>query len=310
MLIPRRAELGPQDMASILWSMADTRFHHKALVEEFVRSLSFRAGIKSLVTAMLALDRLGLPGDSLRTPFLQHLSGQCHELSFGDLRRVLMALARCRAQRGVQDEQLQEICDAIDEKAWDCDPRDLITIPQHLGRLQFVHCQLLARSTDAVSRMISSRLSVVPLDVLRALDGLLLLALLLKKKRLGLGGSCANRGGLEDGGFEDGHAESRAESQCIILAKKCRLLAQRLLGNSSWADLWGLGSQLLGSEILQEEVWELWISEVAKRKWEASQKESRSQRLQHLRRQMIAKWNLQSLPEDLELALSRAVTEW
>ena len=93
--MPRHAELAPQDMASILWSMADARFHHKALVEEFIRSLSFRAGVKSLVTAMLALDRLGLPADSLRAPFLQHLSGQCNDLSFGDLRRVLMALARC-----------------------------------------------------------------------------------------------------------------------------------------------------------------------------------------------------------------------
>lgn len=266
--MPRHAELAPQDMASILWSMADARFHHKALVEEFIRSLSFRAGVKSLVTAMLALDRLGLPADSLRAPFLQHLSGQCNDLSFGDLRRVLMALARCTSS--VQSEQLREICDAIHEKAEECDPRDLVAVPQHLGRLRFLHPQLMARSIDAISRLISSRLSVAPLDVLRALDGLLMLASLV---------------------------EGEIHDQLKHLATKCR----------STPDLWSIGSQLLGSEIVNAEVWTLWLAEASDRRLQQHPAESRSQRISRIRRQMMKQWNFsQSLPEELEIVLKTA----
>ncbi|CAK9044831.1 unnamed protein product [Durusdinium trenchii] len=279
------AELAPQDMASILWSMGSARFHHKALVEEFVRTLSLRAGVKSLVTSMLALERLGLPTGSLRAPFLQHLSGQCHELSFGDLRRVLMALARCRKHGAAPQEQFQEICDAIHEKSVDCDPRDLIAIPQHLGRLQFVHSRLLACSTTAISRVISSRLAVLPLDVLRALDGLLLLVPLIES------------------GHNEGVTSRNHSLQCALLVKKCGLLARRLLQNASLVDLWSIGSQLLGSDIAQVEVWSLWILEAAQRRKEQRPGESRSHCLRQLRRQMVTRWSLQSLPEDLELAL-------
>ncbi|CAL1172646.1 unnamed protein product [Cladocopium goreaui] len=269
------AELAPQDMASILWSMADARFHHKALVEEFIRSLSFRAGVKSLVTAMLALDRLGLPADSLRAPFLQHLSGQCNDLSFGDLRRVLMALARCTSS--VQSEQLREICDAIHEKAEECDPRDLVAVPQHLGRLRFLHPQLMARSIDAISRLISSRLSVAPLDVLRALDGLLMLASLV---------------------------EGEIHDQLKHLATKCKLLSSRMLQEGSTPDLWSIGSQLLGSEIVNAEVWTLWLAEASDRRLQQHPAESRSQRISRIRRQMMKQWNFsQSLPEELEIVV-------
>ncbi len=161
--------------------------------------------------AMLALERLGLPTESLRAPFLQHLSGQCHELSFGDLRRVLMTLARCTTGGVVQSAQLCEICDAIHEKSTDCDPRDLLVIPQHLGRLQFLHPPLLAQSTHAISRLISSRLTVLPLDVLRAWDGLLLLTSLV---------------------------EGEAQDQLKQLATKCKLLGSRMLQEGSTTELW------------------------------------------------------------------------
>lgn len=256
--------------------MADARFHHKALVEEFVRSLSFRAGVKSLVTAMLALDRLGLPSDSLRAPFLQHLSGQCSELSFGDLRRVLMALARTSS--GQSEDLLREICDAIYEKAEECDPRDLVAVPQHLARLRFLHPPLLARSADAISRLISSRLAVIPLDVFRALDGLLMLASLV---------------------------EGEVQDQLKQLASKCKLLSSSMLQSGSTTDLWSIGSQLLGSEIVNTEVWILWIEEASERRLQQHPAESRSQRLSKIRRQMMKQWNFpsQALPEELEMAL-------
>ena len=273
-------------MASILWSMADGRFHHKALVEEFVRSLSFRAGVKSLVTAMLALDRLGLPTDSLRSPFLQHLSGQCSQLSLGDLRRVLMALARTSS---VHSEQLREICDAIEEKAVDCDPRDLVAVPQHLGRLRFLHPPLIVRSIDAISRLISSRLAVVPLDVLRAWDGLLMLASLV-----------------------EGTEATEAQDQLKQLAIKCKLLSCRMLQEGSTADLWSIGSQLLGSEILNMEIWSLWTAEASTRRLQQHPAESRSQRMSKIRRQMMKQWNFSdSLPEELEIILKeRAESIW
>lgn len=261
--------------------MADARFHHRALVEEFVRSLSFRASVKSLVTAMLALNRLELPTDALRGPFLQHLSGQTHALSFGDLRRVLMALARCwkrdeGAQGLVQSEQLEEICTAINDKAGECDPRDLIAVPQHLGRLQFVHHDLLQSSVNAIARLVSSRLSVLPLDVLRAVDGLFMLAPLV------------------------------SEGQKLTeLASKCSLLGQSQLQIASGVQLWSIGAQLLGSEIYSSKVWTLWINEVVRRRVKHRPEESRGQRIAALRRQMMKHWTLDSLPNELELLLEQ-----
>merc|ERR1719181_453658 len=77
-----QGELSPQHMAGVLQSMSEARFRHNALLDEFIRSLSYRADVKAMVTAMLAVDRLGLPTDALRASFLQQLSGQCDSLSF------------------------------------------------------------------------------------------------------------------------------------------------------------------------------------------------------------------------------------
>ncbi|CAK0852625.1 unnamed protein product [Prorocentrum cordatum] len=130
---------------------------------------------------MLAVDRLGLPTDALRGPFLQQLSGSCDSLKMGDLRRVLMALARCWQASSVHPELLDELCGSIVAKweelpAWQCDPRNLLAVPQHLGRLRHPHPELLNCSAGAISALISSRLSVLPADALRSFDGLLLLA--------------------------------------------------------------------------------------------------------------------------------------
>ena len=269
----RHAELSPHDMASILWSMSKARFHHETLVEEFTRTLSFRAGVKSIVTAMLALDRLGLPTESLRAPFLQQLSGQCQELSFGDLRRVLMALARCWKQAAVQEGLLLEICDATADKAEGCDPRDLVAIPQHLGRLKILHRPLLAASADAVSKLIASRLPVLALDILRAMDGFLLVAPL-----LGAG---------------------PARSHTLELARKCQLFGGQQLRKTQHAELWGIGSQLLGAEIVNVQVWSLWVSEMVVHSPEAS----RSKGLKALRQQIAKRWGVERPPEGLEQAL-------
>merc|ERR1719401_2750060 len=117
--------------------MAQARFQHNMLLDEFVRSLSYRSNVKAMVTAMLAVDKLGLPTDALRAPFLQQLSGQCDQLSFGDLRRILMAMARCWRGPAIDAELLDELCAAVVDKSRDCDPRDLVAVPQHLGRLRY-----------------------------------------------------------------------------------------------------------------------------------------------------------------------------
>merc|ERR1712125_197516 len=135
--------------------MSEARYRHQALLDAFVRSLSYRANVKAMVTAMLALDRLALPTDVLRGNFLQQLNGQCEALSFSDLRRVLMALARCWP--GCHHEVLlEELCSEIASKAGHCDPRDLVAIPQHLGRLRFPHPVLLAAAAEAISTLVAS----------------------------------------------------------------------------------------------------------------------------------------------------------
>ena len=260
-------------MASILWSMSKARFHHEALVEEFTRTLSFRAGVKSIVTSMLALDRLGLPTELLRAPFLQQLRGQCQELSFGDLRRVLMALARCWKHSAVQPDLLLEICDATADKAADCDPRDLVAMPQHLGRLKFLHQRLLSASADAVSKLIASRLSVLPLDILRAMDGFLLVAPLVDA--------------------------DPARQHTLELARKCQLFSEQLLGKAKHAELWAIGSHMLGAEIVSVQVWTLWVSEMAQH----VPQPSRSKGVVFLRQQMARKWGVDRLPQGLEQSL-------
>ncbi|CAE8621772.1 unnamed protein product [Polarella glacialis] len=274
-------ELSPQDMAGVLWSMSEARYQHEALTDEFVRSLSYRANVRAMVTAMLAVDRLGLPTDSLRAPFLQQLSGQCQELGFGDLRRVLMALARCwRHCAPVQQELLGELCDAIADKAEDekCDPRDLVAVPQHLGRLRYVHPELLAASARAVAILVSSRLSVLQLDVLRAQDGFLMLEPLIEVPA--------------------------ARYEIGVLAEKCRLLGAKLLRQARAEEIWRIGSQLLGSEVMDTRVWSVWVGEVMRRREPEC---GRSRRIAEVRRVMTRQWGLNQAPEGLERALQDAL---
>merc|ERR1719291_1576635 len=218
---------------------------HHALLDEFTRSLAFRADVKAMVTAMLAVDRLGLPTDALRGPFLQQLSGSCDSLKMGDLRRVLMALARCWQASSVHPELLDELCGSIVAKweelpAWQCDPRNLLAVPQHLGRLRHPHPGLLNCSAGAIAALISSRLSVLPADALRSLDGLLLLAPLV--------------------------GPSPAQEQMEGLAAKCQLYAATLLRRASPEDLWSAGAQLLAAGVSEQRVWTVWASAAVERR--------------------------------------------
>mmetsp|Transcript_30490 Transcript_30490/g.90376 ORF Transcript_30490/g.90376 Transcript_30490/m.90376 type:complete len:356 (+) Transcript_30490:49-1116(+) len=268
------AELSPQDMANILWSMSEARFQHHALLDDFVRSLSHRADVKAMVTAMLAVDRLGLSTDTLRAPFLQNLSGECLRLSFGDLRRILMALARCWQSASVHSELLDEICGAIVAKSENCDPRDLVAVPQHLGRLRYVHRQLFTTSTAAIATLVSSRLAVIPLDVLRAFDGLLLLLRLREVQAV----------------------RERLEA----LAGKCRLLAQQLLRREPLQSLWSVGAQTLGAEVAEPRVWAVWAAEVLERR-EAGV--GRARCVAQMRKRIRRQWSIRQPPEGLEVAL-------
>jgi len=269
------AELTPQDMASVLSSMAQARFQHNALLDEFVRSLSYRSNVKAMVTAMLAVDKLGLPTDALRAPFLQQLSGQCDELSFGDLRRILMALARCWQAASVDAEVMDELCNAIVDKSRDCDPRDLVTVPQHLGRLRHLHVPLLSASANAVATLVASRLTVLPLDALRAMDGLLLLTPLLA-------------------------AAPEAQVKLGELARKCGLLAAALLRHCSPEELWRAGAQLAGAEVAERQVWEVWAHEVLGRRDSES---GRTHSAVSIRKRILRQWGLLEPPTGLDFAL-------
>eukprot|EP00439_Symbiodinium_sp_Y106_P042212 s873_g5.t1 len=214
-----------------------------------------------------------LPTESLRAPFLQQLSGQCQELSFGDLRRVLMALGRCWKHAAIQQDLLNEICNATADKAVGCDPRDLVAMPQHLGRLRFLHKPLLSASADAVSKLVTSRLTVLPLDILRAMDGLLLIASLLEGET--------------------------ARGQTLELVRKCQLFGGQQLKKSRPSELWGIGSQILGAEIINSRVWAVWVSEMIEHLPEAS----RARGVALLRQKMARKWALDRFPDGLEQAL-------
>mmetsp|Transcript_30489 Transcript_30489/g.90371 ORF Transcript_30489/g.90371 Transcript_30489/m.90371 type:complete len:335 (+) Transcript_30489:49-1053(+) len=247
------AELSPQDMANILWSMSEARFQHHALLDDFVRSLSHRADVKAMVTAMLAVDRLGLSTDTLRAPFLQNLSWQ---------------------SASVHSELLDEICGAIVAKSENCDPRDLVAVPQHLGRLRYVHRQLFTTSTAAIATLVSSRLAVIPLDVLRAFDGLLLLLRLREVQAV----------------------RERLEA----LAGKCRLLAQQLLRREPLQSLWSVGAQTLGAEVAEPRVWAVWAAEVLERR-EAGV--GRARCVAQMRKRIRRQWSIRQPPEGLEVAL-------
>jgi len=277
--LANQAELTPQHMASVLQSMADGRFRHDALLDEFIRSLSYRADVRAMVTAMLAVDRLGLPTEALRTSFLQQLSGNCERLSFGDMRRVLMALARCWQSAPVHRDLLQELCGAIAEKAENCDPRDLIVMPQHLGRLRFPHAELLPMAMNAVATAVSSRLTILPLDLLRALDGLLLLLPLV---------------------------DAAAREPLASLAMKSRLFASATLRQVSDEEVWRTGAQLLGTEIAESQVWSVWVDAAVDRREEGA---GRAQRLGQIRRRIKKQWDVRHPPEGLELALRAALQQ-
>lgn len=261
-------EFAPQDMASVLWSMSEGRYRHAGVTNEFVRALAYRASVKTMVTAMLALDRLELPTDGLRGPFLQQLGGQCESLSFGDCRRILMALARCCRHAAVPEDLLNELCASIILQSHDCDPRDLIAVPQHLGRLRYPHAGLLVISTKAISSLVASRLGVLPLDTLRALDGLIMLLPLI------------GTGGVET-----------SASNCepiISLARKCRLLGADQARALSDQELWALGAQMLGAELKEPQVWAIWAREVALHR--CPEGVLSSQHMRKVRRRVVRQW--------------------
>lgn len=273
-----REEMSPQDMADVLWSMSEARFQHDAILDDFVRNLSHRANVKAMVTAMLALDRLGLPTVALREPFLQQLVGTCDRLSLGDLRRVLMALARCWKAAPAHNDIVNEICAQIADKAVKADPRDLLVVPQHLGRLRLPHAELIAVSAAAIQTILSSRLTVLVLDILRALDGLWLLEPLVATPA----------------------GSSHSIRSVVDLAAKCRLFGADLLCQSSREDLWRVGSQLLGAEVTEPRVWVVWAEEVVRRRNEGM---SKARGVGQLRQRVVRRWGLQQPPEGLELAL-------
>lgn len=268
------AELTPQDMANVLWSMSEVRYQHYALLDEFVRSLSLRADVKAMVTAMLAVDKLGLPIDTLRAPFVQQLSGQCEELSFGDLRRVLMALARCWQRFPIDSELLDELCATLLTKSQNCDPRDLVAVPQHLGRLRYLHPGLIAASSSAVWTIVSSRLTVVPLDVFRALDGFLLLSSIVDT------------------------AEPRVK--LFAMADKCGLFATQLLRLASIDELWSCGQQLMAAEIVEPRAWIIWAKEAIYRRTDDL---TRAQQIARIRSRIRRQWRVAQPPESFEVAL-------
>mmetsp|Transcript_68993 Transcript_68993/g.180831 ORF Transcript_68993/g.180831 Transcript_68993/m.180831 type:complete len:357 (-) Transcript_68993:8-1078(-) len=268
-------QMMPEDMASVLWSMADARYRHGRLLDEFIRSLSMGANVNAMTTAMLAVDRLGLPTEMLRAHFLQQITGQCEQLSFADLRRMLMALARTCQTAPVESDLLDELCDAIVAKAGEKeDPRDLITMPQHLGRLRHMHGDLLSLSASAVLALVSSRLAVLPLDALRACDGFLLLKPLV-------------RGPV-------------AEEQADALASKCRLLAAELLRRAPDEEFWGVGAQLLGAGVEETRVWSVWTGEALDRRGEGV---PRAQCVAQVRKRIAKEWGVRHPSEGLERAL-------
>eukprot|EP00928_Gymnodinium_smaydae_P054687 TRINITY_DN38419_c0_g1_i1.p1 TRINITY_DN38419_c0_g1~~TRINITY_DN38419_c0_g1_i1.p1 ORF type:complete len:260 (-),score=67.62 TRINITY_DN38419_c0_g1_i1:73-852(-) len=255
---------------------------------------------------MLALDRLGLPTDSLRAPFLQQLSGNCEALSLTDLRRVLMALSRCWRSASPEAEHaglLEELCSALASKAAlaslggsspgaaGFDPRDLLVVPQYLGRLRFPHPDLVSLCADSIATLVRSRLAVLPLDALRALDGLRMLERLPASEHFpaSAGDEALRRAGLG------------------ALAAKCRLLAAELLRGAESEELWAVGSQLLGAEISEPEVWSVWASEALAR--EAEGAAALAQRVVQLRRRAARRWRLPQAPEGLELALSALLAQ-
>eukprot|EP00933_Yihiella_yeosuensis_P012285 TRINITY_DN12063_c5_g1_i1.p1 TRINITY_DN12063_c5_g1~~TRINITY_DN12063_c5_g1_i1.p1 ORF type:complete len:221 (+),score=45.24 TRINITY_DN12063_c5_g1_i1:58-663(+) len=190
-----------------------------------------------------------------------------------------MALARCwKHCAPIQQDLLREICDVIAEQAVDCDPRDLVAIPQHLGRLNYVHAGLLSISATAVSKLISSRLTVLPLDILRAMDGFLLLVPIINAPE--------------------------AKQEVAGLATKCSLLGCRLLQQATTEDLWRAGSQLLGTEVTDDRVWSVWVAEAMNRRDPAS---ARSRRVTEVRRRISKQWGIQRPPQGLELALQGAL---
>eukprot|EP00927_Polykrikos_kofoidii_P001890 TRINITY_DN10736_c0_g4_i1.p1 TRINITY_DN10736_c0_g4~~TRINITY_DN10736_c0_g4_i1.p1 ORF type:complete len:366 (+),score=57.74 TRINITY_DN10736_c0_g4_i1:132-1229(+) len=276
-----RGEMTPQDMASVLWSMSEARFRHDGVIDDFVTALSYRSDVKAVVTAMLAVDRLGLPTESLRGPFLQHLTGQCGRLNLGDLRRVLLALARCWHTAPLyQQALLEELCSELVIKSENCDPRELIAVPQHLGRLSLVHSGLLSICASATGSIVSSRLSVLPLDVLRALDGWLLLKpLLVDRPQV---------------------VRDRAES----VATKCRLLAVDLLRLLTLEEVWDVGSQLLGVDVTDPRVWSVWANEVIRRQTEEV---GLAKSVTHVRTKLKRLWGLKHTPVGLDAALRSAL---
>jgi len=231
-----------------------------------------------MITAMLALDRLEMPTDALRAPFLQELTGNCEHFNFGDLRRILMALARCWQTAPLQHAPVDEICAQIVEKARDCDPRDFVAIPQHLGRLRRPHPELTVLAVNEVAGLVSSRLGVLPADMLRAFDGLLLLEPLIEKPAL--------------------HAK------VTILATKCRLLAGDLLKQGSSEDNWMVGSRLLGGEIAEPRVWSVWVEEFVRRRPADS---SRAMAITEVRREAVRRWRVKQPPKGVELAMRGAL---
>jgi len=271
------AELSAKDMAGVLWSMSEARFRHDGVIDEFVRSLRYQANVSAMVTAILAVDRLGFSTEALRTPFVQQLGGSCDKLGFADLRRVLMAFARCWQASRVDPQLLEELCNCIVERAATSDPRNLIAVPQHLGRLRFPHPMLTATASSSIATVIASRLTVAPLDVLRALDGFLLLVPLLT---------------------------DRSQEKIALLGSKCSLLAARLFSDISHDELWRLGAQVFAAEIVDHRVWCVWTEEMASRR---APGQGSAQHLAGIRKRIMRQWNVQGLPSGLEMALRSAV---
>eukprot|EP00388_Colpodella_angusta_P038251 GDKK01043929.1.p1 GENE.GDKK01043929.1~~GDKK01043929.1.p1 ORF type:complete len:511 (-),score=72.74 GDKK01043929.1:602-2134(-) len=174
-VVVERDHLLPQHIAQVLRSFSDIGYRNKDVLDCFSDSLCDTADIKAMVSALISFQKLEFSVERLQQIFLGSLQGNTHELSFADLRFILIALGRLNIRN---IPLLQEICHNTAQRAreqekagYAIDSREFLVFPYAVGKLQFYHDGILELTFSKIGGLVRSRIPCAPMDAAVCFEG-------------------------------------------------------------------------------------------------------------------------------------------
>lgn len=232
-----RDHLLPQHIAQVIKAFAYVGYRNRQILGEFSEALCDTSDVKSMVSALISLQKLEMPYHRLQHTFLGSLQGNTANLSFADLRFVLIALGRLNIRNlSLLTEIYQNIARSAREQesnGYAIDSREFLIFPFIVGKLQFYHDGVLDLTFQKIGGLVRARIPCAPMDAALCYEGWLRM---------------------------NGEAEEFTRA-----CTKTSTYARFVFSRCDTARLLETGAGFATVGIQQEDVWNLWADEIETR---------------------------------------------